>query len=150
MSRFSPDLETVETQKTCLAVTQGHVRRKTAQSKYSHKLTKVDTSTDVFDKFRLLCAFKCEPDGGEQWGLASSLIVCGGYTQGTLELIRAEKRAFSPPLHPKKPPKRNPLSLSMIQWFNSFQHQSQSTHAQPLPVSCFHFLLYQPTTLTWN
>lgn len=102
MSRFSPNLETVATQKTCRAVTQGHVRGKTAQSKYSHKLTKVDTSTDVFDKFRLLCVFKCEPDGGEQQGLARSLIVCGGYTQGTLELIRAEERAFLTPEKKKK------------------------------------------------
>lgn len=123
----------------------GTHRKETAQSKYSHKLTKVDTSTDVFDKFRLLCVFKCEPDGSEQWGLAS-LIVCGGYTQGTLELIRAEERAFLPQQKKGKKEKRNPLSFSMIQWFNSFQRQTQSTHTQPLPVSCFHFLLDQSTT----
>lgn len=112
MSRFSPNLETVATQKTCRAVTQGHVRGKTAQSKYSHKLTKVDTSTDVFDKFRLLCVFKCEPDGGEQQGLARSLIVCGGYTQGTLELIRAEERAF---LTPEKKKKKRQKKSSVAQ-----------------------------------
>lgn len=42
----------------------------------------------------LLCMFKCEPDGSEQWGLARCLIVCGGYRRGTLELIRVEAQAF--------------------------------------------------------
>lgn len=41
----------------------------------------------------LLCMFKCEPDGSEQWGLARCLIVCGGYRRGTLELIRLEALA---------------------------------------------------------
>lgn len=42
----------------------------------------------------------------------------------------------------------------MIQWFNSFQHQSLPTHREPLiqgglARSCYHFLLYhKPTTPT--
>ena len=38
-------------QKACLRDTLGHRRTRKTQSKYSHKLTKVDTGTDVFDKF---------------------------------------------------------------------------------------------------
>lgn len=38
-------------QKTCRCDTLGHKRTRKTQSKYSHKLTKVDTGTDVFDKF---------------------------------------------------------------------------------------------------
>lgn len=79
------------------------------RSKYSYKLTKVDTGTDVFDKFPLLWMSKCKPDGGEQRGLARCLVVCAVYRRGALWLIRAEAKAYC-----RKAP-QIPLSLIMIQ-----------------------------------
>lgn len=38
-------------QRTCLCDALGHNPTRKTQSKYSHKLTKVDIGTDVFDKF---------------------------------------------------------------------------------------------------
>lgn len=72
MSTFSLRLETRETSHKRRAVLDKLGRKRTREgerreSKYSHKLTKVDTGTDVFDKFPpLLCMSKCEPDGSEQ------------------------------------------------------------------------------------
>lgn len=57
----------------------------------------------------LLCMFKCEPDGSEQWGLARCLIVCGGYRRGTLELIRVEAQAFC---------RKAPKSLCHSPWYS--------------------------------
>ena len=97
----------------------------------------------------LLCMFKCEPDGSEQWGLARCLIVCGGYRRMN---TRADKSGGAGFL--QKGP-QIPLSLTMIQWFNSFQHQILPTHGEPLiqgglASSCFHFLLYhKPTLPAW-
>lgn len=58
----------------------------------------------------LLCMSKCEPDGSEEWGLARSLIVCGSYRRGTLELIRAEEQPFN---------RKAPESLFHSPWYSN-------------------------------
>lgn len=62
----------------------------------------------------LLCMSKCEPDGSEQRRLGEvPHCVRRLQTRGTLELIRARGAE-----RPQIPP-----SLTVIQWFHSFQHR---------------------------
>lgn len=90
----------------------------------------------------LLCMFKCEPDGSEQWSLARCLIVCGGYRRGTLELIRVGGAGSL-----QKGPQIL-LSLTMIQWFNSFQHQSLPTHWRAINTGWLGFVLFPLPTVS--